>query len=272
MTQNNNINIDQKKWWESDGGFFGDLYLEADNSLEGFLDKHQDLEERTRQEVEGVIRLCDLKHDNSILDCPCGYGRHSLKLAQMGYKVTGTDINDRFLSICNQLLKEKKLTNCRFVKKDMRFLDYSNEFDVVINMFYSFGFFDTEEENKKVLQNFYNALKPGGRFLMHTHITLPKILNGKYKRHEIRTLKSGNKLELFRDYDSKTKRENGQWFLLTKDGSKKASSTYSVRIYDKNEFIQMCSDVGFSQVKTYGDWNGGSYYDLSPLLIVVATK
>jgi hypothetical protein len=39
-------------------------------------------------------------------------------------------------------------------------IDYQNEFDVVINMFYSFGFFENDQENEKVLSNFYNALKP----------------------------------------------------------------------------------------------------------------
>ncbi|CAF4819188.1 unnamed protein product [Rotaria sp. Silwood2] len=67
-------------------------------------------------------------------------------------------------------------------------INYDNEFDAVINMFYSFGFFETDEENNQVLQNFYNALKPGGKFLFHTDVNIPRILSGKYKEDETRHL------------------------------------------------------------------------------------
>ncbi len=264
--------IQQEEWWGSEGGFFGKIYLEGDNSLEGFLHNPKDLEARIENEINGVIRLCTLQEGSAILDCPSGYGRHSLALARRGFQVVGMDINNFFLKIANEQRKKLALANCRFEKKDMRTLNFSDEFDAVINMFYSFGFFASEEENFKVLTNFHKALKPGGRFLMHTHITLPKIMNGDYKRHEIRTLKSGNKLELFRNYNPDTKRENGQWFIIYPDGRKEASTPYSMRIYSTKEFIELCRSAGFTKVDAYGDWDGVRYKDVSPLLISIAKK
>jgi hypothetical protein len=44
---------------------------------------------------------------------------------------------------------------------------------------------------KTVLKNFFNALKPGGKFLMHTDVNVPRILSGKYKEDEERNLLTG---------------------------------------------------------------------------------
>lgn len=261
-----------KDWWKNQGGFFNDIYLEGDNSLEGFLNSPLDLNTRTKIEIEGVKRLCGLNRGNRILDCPSGYGRHSLALAAIGFDVTGVDINDRFLAIANEGIRKTKLKNIRFVKKDMRDLNYSNEFDVVINMFYSYGFFEDDKNNIKPLINFYKALKPRGKFLMHTHVTAPKSIKGLIKTHEIRTLKTGKKLELFRQYNEAIKCEEGQWFLLEGGEKKEASAPYSMRIYTDNEFEALCKNIGFKKVDIFGDWDGTKYKDESDLMIVVATK
>lgn len=259
-------------WWESEGGFFGQLYLEADDSLEGFLHHPQDMAGRVQTEVAGIIKLCGLERGDAVLDCPCGYGRHSVALAEKGFQVTGVDINDFFLKIAREQVQKLGIANCRFLKEDMRSIDFTNTFNAVVNMFYSFGFFAREEDDNRVAHNFYRALKPGGTFLMHTHITLPKIMSGDYKRHEIRTLQSGNKLELFRDYDPNTKRENGQWFIIYPNGTRKSSESYSMRIYSTEEFTNLCRAAGFRDVRLYGDWDGIPYKDSSPLLIAVAIK
>lgn len=272
METNINEPTVSKRWWSRTGGFFGDVYLEGDNSFEGFLKSPMDLETRTKAEVEGVRKLCELRSGDKILDCPSGYGRHSIALNRMGFDVTGVDVNDKYIKTANSVSKGLNLTNMRFQEKDMRHVNFKNGFAAVINMFYSFGFFDSEEDNFKAIKNFYKALKPGGKFLMHTHITLPKILNGDYRKHEIRTLKTGNKLELFRGYNPETKREYGQWSVLYLDGTKKTSPPYSMRIYSKEEFIKICKKVGFKKVDVFGNWNEAKYTDKSPLMIVVATK
>lgn len=262
----------KKDWWQSQGGYFNDIYLEGDNSLEGFLNSPLDLDTRTKIEIEGIQRLCALKPGDKILDCPSGYGRHSLALASAGYDVVGADINDQFLAVADKGLQASRLHNIRFIKKNMRDLDFSSEFDAAINMFYSFGFFEDEKDNIKSLENFCRALKPSGKFLMHTHVTVPRFMKGLIKTHEIRNLKSSDKLELFRQYNEATKREEGQWFLLKGTGEKQASEPYSMRIYTDKEFASMCHNVGFKNVDIFGDWNGTKYKDESDLMIVVAIK
>src|SRR2546423_1904846 len=145
-----------KKFWEDGAGFFGKPYMEGDNSVEGYLSTPLSLEERTSNELAGIIRLLGLKTGDRILDCPCGYGRHSIGLARQGFQVLGSDINSEMLE--RALENSQGVSGLSFVQENMEFINYSNEFDAVINLFFSFGFFDTEEENNQVLKNFFKAL------------------------------------------------------------------------------------------------------------------
>lgn len=261
----------ETQWWENKGGFFGLSYLEADDSYDGFVSDNMELGDRTEREVSGVMNLAKIKPGDKLMDLPCGYGRHSLGLGARGVNVTGVDINQTFLDICRFQKLKRNIKTAQFVEKSMLEINFKNEFDAVINMFYSFGFF-SNEENVKVTKNFYNALKPGGRFLMHTHVTIPRFEKGLIKLSEARKLKSGRVLELTRRLDPVTSREIGVWTVVGDDGSRAEMSEYSVRIYGTKDYEELCRSVGFSKVDFYGDWQGSPYKEESDLLIAVATK
>lgn len=257
-------------WWSEEYGFFGSFYMEGDASKEGYLiEKKQSLDDRTKTEVDGLVKLTGIKVGARILDCPCGYGRHSIELARCGFKVVGSDINSPHLYKAIEDAKKNSLIII-FNKESMIDLKYDSEFDAVINMFYSFGFFDTDEENEKTLKNFYNALKPGGKFLMHTDVNVPRIINGKYKEDEERNLTTGKTLRVIDSYNPTTKRIDGSWII--NDGINKEKKDYSVRVYTKEEFEGLCKKIGFSSVITYSDWSGSAYSEDAEDMIAVATK
>ncbi len=267
----NVVTKEKVEWWMEEYGFFGDYYIEGDNSTEGYLDtKKQTLADRTKTEARGVINLLKLKPGSKLLDCPCGYGRHSIELLSHGINVVGCDINSVHLAKAVKDAKEKGL-KYDFRKGNMLELNFNGMFDAVINMFYSFGFFETEEENFKVLLNFYNALKPGGKFLMHTDVNLPRILNGRYKYDENRQLVSRNNLRIIDSYDQETRRINGRW-IISDDYGNAVIKDYSVRVYSREEFEHLCREAGFSKVVTYSDWDGNEYSKDSEDMIVVSEK
>jgi SAM-dependent methyltransferase len=154
----------------------------------------------------------------------------------------------------------------------MRHLPFEAEFDAVVNMFYSFGFFDSDEENMQVLQRFHRALVPGGQFLMHTDVNIPRIASGRYKLQEERTLRSGKKLEIQESYDAVHKRVHGSWRLLDARGAEEALTPYSVRVYTFDEFADWCRAAGFRSVTGYGSWDRAPLTDDSEDMIVVAGK
>jgi ubiquinone/menaquinone biosynthesis C-methylase UbiE len=263
MSKNNN-------WWEEKYGFFGEFYMKGDNSVEGYHEKRKlTLKQRTDEEVRGIINLCSLKKGVTILDCPCGYGRHSIALAKEGYLVTGSDINSHELSVAKKEAKKQEV-EVDLKKENMLNLKYHNKFDAVINMWYSFGFFNSEKDNFKVLKNFYNSLKEGGVFLMHADVNFPRMINGQFREYERRTLKDGGFLRQVEFYNKKSKRNCGVWII--EHGNNIEFKDYSVRVYSKEEFISLCRKAGFRSVKTYSDWKGKKYNKDSDDMIFIAKK
>jgi SAM-dependent methyltransferase len=260
----------KKAFWDDGGGFFGRGYMEGDNSFEGFLSTNRSLEDRTESEVAGVIRLLGLEPGQSVLDCPCGYGRHAIALARAGFQVTGSDINREMLAPARE--HSRGLSNIRFVRENMQHISYQNEFDGVINLFFSFGFFETDEENNDVVRRFYEALKPAGRFLMHTDVNVARLMGDRYKFHEIRNLRNGKKLEIVESFDAEQQRLRGQWILIDADGTREPLSPYKHIVYTYDKFAEICREVGFERVEGYGDWQGSQLQDDSEEMMIVAWK
>ena len=126
-------------WWQK---FFDEHYLKV----------YEELERASSREVESLIRMMDLKPKAKILDLCCGYGRHSFELAQRGFKVTGYDLSDFFLKKAKNDSAASGL-KIDYIKGDMRKLPFESRFDAVINIFTSFGYFDRERDDLKVLKN-----------------------------------------------------------------------------------------------------------------------
>lgn len=258
------------EWWEDGAGFFGRKYIEGDDSFEGFLSTPQTLSTRTQHEVDGIIQLLSLEPGDSVLDCPCGYGRHSIALAKRGFHVLGSDINHEMLAVAHQ--NADGTGNLSFACENMLHLEYQESWNAVINMFLAFGFFEEESDNNQVLQNFHNALIPGGRFLLHTDVNVPRIVKGTYKLNEQRHLRSGRTLEIIESYDPERKRLNGEWILIDSDGNRDGLPPYSCRIYTAPEITELCKATGFEKVEIFGGWNGEELSADSEEMIVVAHK
>ena len=261
------IDRNKEMWWSEEYGFFGDLYIRL------IKDREMNLENdgETNLEIDGITNYIKLKKQAKILDCPCGYGRHSIGLALKGFSVTGVDINSVHLNKAKEDARNKKANQINFIQENMLNLHYKLEFDAVINMQFSFGYFNKDEENKKVLENFFQALKQGGKFLMHTYLNVPRILSGKHKEEDVRKLDSGETLKIIDKYDAVSKVFKSTW-TVSNNHHKKIEKTYSARLYTKNEFIQLCRKVGFKDCKVYSNWLGAPYTEESETIIFVATK
>jgi len=102
------------------------------------------------------------KYYRKILDLACGTGRHHKYLREEGFEVYGVDLNKELIELAK---KRNKDFEEYYEVKDVRSIEYIENFDVVINWYTSFGYF-SDEENRLVLRRIFRALKPKGILIL----------------------------------------------------------------------------------------------------------
>ncbi|WP_162054115.1 SAM-dependent methyltransferase [Pontibacter pamirensis] len=121
---------------------------------------------RNTQEAQAFMdRLLAYLHPkphNKILDLACGKGRYSVYLNQKGFEVTGIDLSRKSIAYAKQFKDE----HLHFDVHDMRQVYKPEYFDFILNLFTSFGYFDTETENVVALAATAKSLKPGGKLVI----------------------------------------------------------------------------------------------------------
>ena len=219
-----------------------------------------------KEQVSQIEKLLQIDKRARILDLCCGVGRHSLELAERGYDVTGVDRTASYIESARQQAEERNLS-ARFAVGDMREYRSSNSYDVILNLFGSFGYFDDSSEDRRVVGNMYDSLRPGGHLLIET--------NGK----EI----------LARDFRARDWDEDGDLLMLsekqvTQDwgrvetrwiairGVERFEYRTSIHLYSAVELALLLTAAGFAHVRIYGSLEGTDYDQDAQRLVVVGRK
>jgi SAM-dependent methyltransferase len=114
-------------------------------------------EEEAQVFMDNITHYLNMPENGTILDLACGKGRHSIYLNKLGYNVTGVDLSENSIAIANESSNE----SLRFKTHDMR--EPMNEnYDAVFNLFTSFGYFDTYEDNIKTLKTIKDSINEYG--------------------------------------------------------------------------------------------------------------
>jgi 2-polyprenyl-3-methyl-5-hydroxy-6-metoxy-1,4-benzoquinol methylase len=120
---------------------------------------------QTDSEVAFIARQFPLETHRRILDICCGPGRHANPLARLGYEVLGIDNNAAQIARA----KADPPATATFHTHDIRDLrSLGEEFDGVINMWASFGYFD-DATNQRILGDIAAMLRPGGRVILDVY-------------------------------------------------------------------------------------------------------
>jgi len=221
----------------------------------------------TVTEVDSIKSLCKIQQDESILDLCCGIGRHSLEFARRGHRVVGVDRTRLYLEKARKLASEENL-DIEFIEDDMRTFYRKKAFNIIINMFTSFSYFDDHEEQMLVLRNIYSSLRPGGRFFLD--MTGKEILARIFQRHSWSEWPHGFMLEEREPIDNWSKMKN-TWIFIQRDGTVHRHHVVHW-IYSATEIAKMVEEVGFTNAVVYGGLDGRPYDNEAERLIVIATK
>ncbi len=212
--------------------------------------------------IKAISETFDFSSGINVCDLACGKGRHSIMCQKLGAKVIGLDISEQ------SILYAQKFSNERlsFKVADMRTVFANKEFDLVLNLFTSFGYFDTEEEDVLVLKNIYTALKNGGNFLID-YLNIEKVrFEGKVEN----TLVKDGVTFFTQKYI-----ENG--FIIKKISVQDKNDFFyfyeKVKQINLNLFKQMLEEAGFEIKEIWGDYYKNDFNsDSSDRLIIRCLK
>lgn len=239
------------KWM---GDWFGSEYY-------SLLYKHRDCDE-AKLFLDNLFAFLKIPSNMSILDCGCGKGRHSIYLNEKGFDVTGIDISEK--SILEAKKSEKE--NLIFYVHDMRNLFRINYYDVALNLFTSFGYFENDHENDKAIKSIASALKKNGWF----------VLDFMNAAKEIKGLIPQEKCKI-EDVTFEIKRYTDQNFIIKEIIVSDNGTTYSYREKVKS-YRRKDLEIFFLQnkleiVHLFGDYNLSPFHEeTSERLILIGKK
>lgn len=246
-----------RPWYESS---FGKEYLA--------LYAHHD-EAEAHADVKAIVTLVSLPYDRPLLDLCCGAGRHLASLAELGFtSLVGLDLSQELLAVAAQRLGERVGSQIALIRADMRRIPCRNYFATVLSLFTSFGYFEDDAENQAVFRTVFQALRPGGVFLID-------YLN---RDHVIENLVAcdskglpGCRVENARCLTQDCRRVEKTVTVTTDDGRRRTFHE-SVRMYSETEMIDMLRREEFVNIWTCGSLSGACFERCSERLILVARK
>jgi SAM-dependent methyltransferase len=208
--------------------------------------------EKTLLEVDFVLEALELDAGARVLDVACGHGRHALELARRGYRVTGVDLSEPSLALARDAASAEGL-EIDFLHADMRDLPFAGEFDAAVNLFTSFGYLESEEEDERAVAAMAGALRSGGRLFLETidAVALLRL----YRPQTWQELEDGTLMVEERGYDFLTGRNNVTWTFVRSDG-RRSELRHSLRLYTPAEIARMLRQAGLDVERAWGSWDG----------------
>jgi SAM-dependent methyltransferase len=222
--------------------------------------------ENAPDEVISALSLIGFEGED-VLDLCCGVGRHTVELARQGFAVTGVDRSPFLLSKARERA-EAEPVDVEWIESDMRDFVRAESYDLVLNMFTSFGYFEDKNDDLEVLGKIFANLRPGGKFLMDTFGK--EQLAAVFQPTTSEVAPNGDMLIRRHEVRDDWCRIRNEWIVVS-DG-KATSFDFELTVYSAQELKDRISSVGFRQVRVFGDLRGSEYGPGLERLVVVAVR
>ena len=237
------------EWFER---WFGEEYLQ--------LYPHRD-EDDAERAVSLVDRVATLDGAR-VLDLACGPGRHAVRLVQRGADVLGLDLS-------LPLLTRARYGNPpvgKLVRGDMRFLPVCDEtFDLVVNLFTSFGYFADDAEHDLVIRSVATVLKPGGKLFMD-YLNAAAVRSTLVPREE--QVIGTRRVTIERSLVDDGKYVVKEMHLVDED----ETFLERVRLFSADDLTAMMEAAGMRVVERFGSYAGDELTADTPRTILVAQR
>lgn len=220
------------EWFESwfDTPYYHILYKNHDyQEAESFISK--------------LVQRLELPRGAKIIDLACGKGRHSVYLNNLGFDVLGLDLSKKSIEFDKQF----EDSDLHFKVHDMRDPIDSDKVDAVFNLFTSFGYFDNEEDDKKVFKSVSEVLPENGVFVLD-------YLNENYVREGLKPEEIINRGDI--DFHISKKIENNFIIKDIKFEAKGQQHHYfeKVKLHTPERINEYAEEAGFERIQVWGNY------------------
>ena len=223
-----------------------------------------------------VKDIANLAPGSKVLDAGCGLGRISVELAALDLDVTGVDIIQSELDAAQDsaLAEGVELT---LVNHDLRTFHAPNQFDCAVNLYTSFGYCDTIDEDMQILRNIAESVKPGGTFIMECTSRETAIL---YWTPGEEFERAGYKVVTHFEVTGAWEGLKSQWTLYPADTDLKKTPapqpvvdhTFIQRLYPATFLRNKLMEFGFSKAEVYGDFDFSPYNENARTMVLIGRK
>lgn len=216
--------------------------------------------------VDNLLSASIVIPGQTALDLGCGKGRHAVYLSSKGIHTTGVDLSENNIQCAQQEIH----SNLRFIQADMRDAHTVSEYDLIFNLFTSFGYFNDDEDHIKTLKSCWIMLKPGGELWIDfmNSAWVKDALKQETRERQIRepyifdirkTVESGFVVKMISIYKTENHELLGTFFER-------------VRLFSLDDFTSMLDMAGFSLQEVYGDYNLQKFNKKSSSRMIMRAK
>ena len=218
-----------------------------------------------------VKDLAHLKDGSKVLDAGCGLGRISVELAALNLDVTGVDIIQSELDAARDSAEAEGVP-LSLINHDLRNWHAPDQFDCAVNLYTSFGYCETVEEDLQILHNIADSVKPDGTFIMECTSRETAVM---YWTPGEEFERAGYKVVTHFEVTGAWEGLKSQWILypLTGDTTKPVvDHTFIQRLYPATFLRDKLLEFGFSKAEVYGDYDLSPYNEHARTMIIIGKK
>ena len=204
-------------------------------------------DEEAKKFIDHLLEFLPKKDHADWLDLACGNGRHAIYLAKKGFKVTGLDLSPNAIQHAKNTSNELGL-NVEFDVHDMRQSLSPKQFDFIFNLFTSFGYFSSQEEEIETLQSINHALRTPSSYLVIDFLNARKVIDGIVPRET----KVINEIEFKLKRYVKNKKVIKE--IQINDHGRSSQFEESVNLLFEEDFKFLFDQVGLNVKHTFGNY------------------
>lgn len=218
--------------------------------------------------ADKVCKIAGLSSGSSVLDAGCGPGRISVELALLGVDVTGVDLIQSELDAAKESAKDEGV-DLELIRADLRSFKSEKKFDAAINLYTSFGYCDTIEEDVQILQSIYDSVKENGFFILENisrEIAVQYFTSGEWFERAGKTVLTEFSVE------GAWEGLRSKWILIDNKTGERIEHEFVQRLYSAVELKRILLGIGFKSVEIYGDFDFSPYNEKAVTMVIVARK